>query len=82
MRGHDEGMWTNGHPFIRLSGTPVVAGTVSADSFVSVGGQRTISCWNSCFESNDRPSHVFKEYETTLILKGEVVDDYFCLRLF
>jgi hypothetical protein len=50
MRGCDEGMWTNGHPFIRLSGPPVVTVTVSVEILVSVGGRRTISCWNSCFE--------------------------------
>jgi hypothetical protein len=53
MRDCDEGMWTNGHPFIRLSGPPVVTVTVSVDSLVGVGGRQTDSCWNSCFESND-----------------------------
>ncbi|KAF8502915.1 hypothetical protein F5888DRAFT_1124578 [Russula emetica] len=53
MRSCDEGMWTNGHPFIRLSGPPVVTVTVSAEILVSVGGRWTISCWNSCFEYND-----------------------------
>ena len=58
MRGGcDEGMRTNGHPFIRLSGPPVVTVTNSADSLVSVGGRRTVSCWNSYFGGND----VFKE---------------------
>jgi len=37
-RGCDEGMWSNGHPFIRLSGTLVVTETVSVDSLMSIGG--------------------------------------------
>ena len=57
MRGCNEKMWRNGHPFIRLSGPPVVTVTVTTECLVNVGGRRTSSCWNSCFESND----VFKE---------------------
>ena len=41
MRDCDEGMWTNGYPFIRLSGSPVIH---RADSLVGVGGLRTVSC--------------------------------------
>jgi hypothetical protein len=54
------------HPFIRLSGPPVVTVTVSADSFLSIGGRRTLGFMHSCSESND----VFKEFKTTFILKG------------
>ena len=71
----DEGMGANGRPFIRLLGLPAVTVTVSADSLVNVGGRRTVSCWNSCFEGDD----VFKELETTSISKGRM--DYFYLRL-
>ena len=40
MRCCDEGMWTNGHPFIHPSGILVVAVTVSADGLLSaVDGQ-------------------------------------------
>jgi hypothetical protein len=67
MRDCDERMWTNGCPFICLSGHPVV--TVLTASWASaVDGQfhAGIHAY-SCFESND----VFKEYETTLTLKGQ-----------
>jgi hypothetical protein len=41
-RDCNEEMWTNGHPFIRLSGPPEVTGTVTISakqSLVSVGGR-------------------------------------------
>ena len=70
MQDCDEGMWTNDHPFIRLSGPPVVTVpvAVSANSLLSIGGRRTQGFMHPCLESND----VFKEYKTTLISKGQI----------
>jgi hypothetical protein len=77
MRGcTDEGMSTNGHPFIRISGLSVVAVTVSTKQPRERRRSTDSSSWNSCFESND----VLKEYKTTFISKGRI-DDQFCLRL-
>jgi hypothetical protein len=55
MRDCDEVMWTNGHPFIRLSGSLVVAVIV-----LSIGGRRTPGFMHSSFGIiND----FFKEYK-------------------